>query len=162
MMGMSDNYRYAFPLLLNADLPATWFVTVGLLEQDPGVIRSFQYFRKMGADELAPLAWSQVREMIDAGMTFGAHTYSHPNLLHLAQPQLEVEITRAKHDMEDRIGQPVDGFAYPFGRPRCHFNDRTVEIVQDAGYQYAVAAFFRGVVPRRLSLDVASSQLARR
>src|SRR5437870_3556674 len=33
--GYLDNYEYAFPILASRGLPATFFVTVGLLEKDP-------------------------------------------------------------------------------------------------------------------------------
>jgi peptidoglycan/xylan/chitin deacetylase (PgdA/CDA1 family) len=86
--------------------------------------------------------------MNDAGMEFGPHTYSHANLIHLGKPGLEFEVKRAKERLEDRIGGPVDGFAYPFGKPRCHFNRVTYNTVREAGYTYAVAVFYRGVLAR--------------
>ncbi|MBC8228074.1 polysaccharide deacetylase family protein [bacterium] len=146
--GYVDNYQYAFPLLVKWGVPATFFATVGLLERHPEVMQRFQYFRHTGMEELEPLTWKQVQEMTDAGMEFGAHTYSHPNLIYLEKPQLEFEIKEAKERMEDKIGQRVDGFAYPFGRPRCHFNNVNLDMVRRAGYKYAVAVFFRGVLTR--------------
>jgi peptidoglycan/xylan/chitin deacetylase (PgdA/CDA1 family) len=77
-----------------------------------------------------------VREMSGAGMEFGAHTYSHLNFIYLARPGLEFEVKRAKERLEDRIGQPVHGFAYPFGKPRRHFNRVTYSMVREAGYTY--------------------------
>ena len=94
------------------------------------------------------MTWQHIREMADAGMECGAHTYSHPNVAHLARPELEFEIQRAKGRLENRLGRSVTGFAYPFGRPRVHFTQASVDAVRDAGYEYAVAVLARGVLPR--------------
>jgi peptidoglycan/xylan/chitin deacetylase (PgdA/CDA1 family) len=146
--GYLDNYEYAFPLLIKHGLPATFFVTVGLLERDPEVIGRFQSLRRTGPDELESLTWQQVQEMIAAGLEFGAHTYSHPNLALLGHRQLEWELKQAKEILEERIRQKIDGFAYPFGKPRRHFNALTLAMVREAGYRYAMAVYFRSVRPR--------------
>ncbi len=146
--GHIDNYEYAFPLLLKWGIPATFFLTAGLLEQDPEVMQRFQRLRHTSREELEPLTWRQVREMIAAGMECGAHTYTHPNLLFLQKPQLVYEIKQVKAYIEDKIGQRVDGFAYPFGKPHCHFNRVHIDMAQEAGYKYAVAVFYRGILPR--------------
>jgi len=146
--GYLDNYEHAFPLLMKHGLSATFFITVGLLERDAKVIERFQFLRQTDTEEMEPLTWQQAREMLKAGMELGSHTYSHPNLVSLGRAQLEWELKHAKKIMEERIGQRVDGLAYPFGKTRRHFNALTVETVRDAGYQYAMAVCFRGVLPR--------------
>lgn len=145
--GYLDNYEHAFPLLTKHKISATFFMTVGLMERDPSVIERFRSLRQIDTAEMEALSWRHVREMSDAGMKVGSHTYSHPNLAFLGRDQLDWEIKRAKDIMEERIGQQVDGFAYPFGKPRRHFNAATVEMVQEAGYQYATAVCFRRVLP---------------
>jgi len=61
------------------------------------------------------LSWVQVQEMRAGGITFGAHTASHPNLSHSTPDEAETEIVKSKEDIENRIDQPVRGFAYPYG-----------------------------------------------
>jgi peptidoglycan/xylan/chitin deacetylase (PgdA/CDA1 family) len=146
--GYLDNYEHAFPLLMKLGLPATFFLTVGLLEGDTQVLERFRSLRQVDQEEMETLGWQQVREMSQAGMELGAHTYSHPNLALLGHAQLEFELKTAKDIMEQRLGRKVEGFAYPFGKPRRHFNSLTVERVRNAGYQYATAVCFRGVLPR--------------
>lgn len=111
-------------------------------------MQRFQRLRHSSREELEPLTWRQVRKMIAVGMECGAHTHTHPNLLFLKKPQLVYEIKQVQAYIEDKIGQRVDGFAYPFGKPHCHFNRVHIDMAQEAGYKYAVAVFYRGILPR--------------
>ena len=62
------------------------------------------------------LSWSQVREMRREGIHFGAHTLTHPDLTRLPLERAESEICESKIIIEDALGEPVETFAYPFGR----------------------------------------------
>jgi peptidoglycan/xylan/chitin deacetylase (PgdA/CDA1 family) len=62
------------------------------------------------------LAWHEVREMQRWGITFGAHTLTHPDLTRLPAHRIEAEVCESKAIIEDALGQPVTSFAYPFGR----------------------------------------------
>lgn len=146
--GYLDNYEYAFPLLMKHDVSATFFLTVGLLERDPEIVERFRSLRQIDKHEIEPLRWDQVQEMSKAGMEVGSHTYSHRNLALLERAELEWELKNSKEIMEERLEQQVAGLAYPFGKPRRHFNERTVEMAQNAGFQYAAAVCFRNVLPR--------------
>jgi peptidoglycan/xylan/chitin deacetylase (PgdA/CDA1 family) len=144
--GHRDNYEFAWPILTDLGVPATIFLTAGYLERDPETIARFEYFyRNRGKPE--PLSWAQVREMAGAAVRFGAHTYSHANLRLLENPRLDYEIVDTRKLLEDRTGRPVTEFAYPFGRPRCHWDRRAVAAVERAGYLCAVTAVHRGVHP---------------
>lgn len=143
--GYADNYECAFPLLRVFEVPATFFLTVGLLEQDPRVVRRFQKLSRAGAQDVRPLQWAQVREMRRAGMEIGAHTYSHPNLSRLTRPAAEVELRQSKAILEERLGERVDAMAYPFGIPRRHFTKETMGLASAAGYDCAAAITLRAV-----------------
>ena len=73
------------------------------------------------------LGWSQIREMARAGISFGAHTMTHPDLRSLSTEDMSREILGSKYTLEDRLGQAVSSFAYPFGL----FDDRSRAIVKD-------------------------------
>jgi peptidoglycan/xylan/chitin deacetylase (PgdA/CDA1 family) len=145
--GYADNYEYAFPLLHQYSAPATFFVTAGFLEGDPAVAERFQTFRPSEPGPIHPLEWSQVQEMRRAGMEFGAHTYSHPNLARLDLAAVEVELRRSREILEDRLGEPIRLMAYPFGKPACHFSRQTMRVAADVGYEYAAAIACRPVSP---------------
>lgn len=143
--GYADNYEYAFPLLQQYDISATFFVSTGLLEQDAQVIARLQALYKTPYEDIRPLDWAQVAEMQRAGMAFGAHTHSHPNLAKLDCRAVVKELTHSKSILEHRLGAPVDLMAYPFGKPRCHYTDETVRLVSACGYAYAAAVAYRPV-----------------
>jgi peptidoglycan/xylan/chitin deacetylase (PgdA/CDA1 family) len=143
--GYVDNYEFAFPLLHDRCLPATFFLTVGLIEKDPAVLARTQMLGRTTYDDVRPLEWAHVRTMHAAGMEIGAHTYSHPNLAVLSQPRARDELCRSKQIIEDRLGDQVRSMAYPFGKPGRHFTDETTALVEEAGYEYACAVLFRAV-----------------
>jgi peptidoglycan/xylan/chitin deacetylase (PgdA/CDA1 family) len=143
--GYLDNYEYAFPLLQSRGLPATFFVTAGLLEKDPDVLARKQMLRRSSYDEIRPLEWAHVRAMHAGGMEIGAHTYSHPNLAVLSRSKAREELLRSRQIIEDQLGDQVRSMAYPFGKPGRHFTDETARLAEDVGYEYACAVVFRAV-----------------
>ncbi len=145
--GYADNHEYAFPLLQKYGTPATFFLTAGLVENDPDVLERFRLLRQCSYDDIRPLGWPQIREMSAAGMEFGAHTYSHPNLAALDKWESYTEMRQSKAIVENRIGLPVLLLAYPFGKPGRHFTAETVDLAARVGYAGAAAVLFRGVLP---------------
>jgi len=61
------------------------------------------------------LAWQQIHELVASGIEIGSHTRSHPDLRTLTAVEAAVELTRSRHELEDRLGVLVESFAYPFG-----------------------------------------------
>jgi len=143
--GYADNYEYAFPLLQQYGLPATVFLTAGLLENDPAVVERFRSLCRSSGEDVRPLTWSQIKEMRRARMEVGAHSYSHPNLARLERSQVQRELAQSKNILEDRLGEPVSSMAYPFGKPRVHFSVETERLAAEAGYEQAGAVLFRTV-----------------
>jgi hypothetical protein len=80
----------------------------------------------------------EVRALRDKGMVIGAHTRTHPILAGLDAATAEQEIVGSKKDLESLLGEPVDVFAYPNGKPSTDLTTETVEIVRKAGFLCAV------------------------
>lgn len=59
--------------------------------------------------------WTTVRRLADEGVAFGSHTVRHPDLDSLAPGALAEELDRSKREIEDRLGQPAEHFAPPYG-----------------------------------------------
>ena len=74
----------------------------------------------LSADELrgSMMDWGQVREMHEAGISFGSHTLTHPVLSRLTPEALRREVAESKWLIENRLNTVVEDFAFPFGKPR--------------------------------------------
>jgi peptidoglycan/xylan/chitin deacetylase (PgdA/CDA1 family) len=83
------------------------------------------------------LSWDQVREMNCNGIGFGSHTLTHASLTELTRHDAQYQLERSKAKLEMEIGQPVTGFAYPYGTFR-DFNPEMERLVATAGYSWAV------------------------
>jgi peptidoglycan/xylan/chitin deacetylase (PgdA/CDA1 family) len=134
--GFADFHAQALPVLLRYGFTATVFVTTGWI-QDAGSDSAGQRPGRM-------LSWRQVREAASAGIEIGAHSHGHPQLDQLAGSQLWHELADSKAMLEDRLGRPVPGLAYPFG-----YSDAAVRrTARDVGHQYACAVGNRVVGQR--------------
>jgi len=67
-------------ILLDHGVPATFFITTGLVDADERVTERFTRLLRMDAADVDGLSWNQFREFQAEGMAIGAHTVSHPNL----------------------------------------------------------------------------------
>ena len=108
--GYRSVYEEAFPVLQHHGMTATVFLTVG----EPGASASGDRLPSLEGRPM--LSWTEIREMQHAGITFGAHTLTHPDLTRLPAGLIEIEVRASKATIEDRLGTPVVCFAYPYGR----------------------------------------------
>ena len=125
--GFADFHREVLPLLDRYGFTATVFVTTGWI-QDAGP-------RSAGRRPGRMLSWGQIAEAAGAGVEIGAHSHRHPALDQLAGAELRRELRDSKALLEDRLGGPVPGLAYPFG----YSSARVRGAVRAAGHQYACA-----------------------
>lgn len=73
------------------------------------------------------LTWDQVHEMSRAGIAFGNHSRTHPNMECLSEDEQMAEIRSAQSELEKHL--PVRGFAHPFG----HKGPMTAQLAAHAG-----------------------------
>lgn len=69
--------------------------------------------RWTGASRL--LSWSQIRQMLQSGVTIGAHTQQHESAGTQSESEFIFEAKRSKELIEQKLGEKVRLFAYPFG-----------------------------------------------
>lgn len=81
----------------------------------------------------------QVLALRNAGMQIGAHTCSHPILEMIPDSQALSEIATGKSVLESLLGQAVDLFAYPNGKPDVDYSAKHVAMVRQAGFTAAVS-----------------------
>ena len=82
------------------------------------------------------LNWNEVQEMSKHGVTFGAHTISHPNLTKISQEEARTELFESKKIIESNIGENVDFFAYPYGC-RDSYNLKIRQMVEECDFTAA-------------------------
>src|SRR5258705_4802317 len=85
-----------------------------------------------------PLAitWKLPADMRRRGFILGSHTRSHVSLPMESPETVAEELEGSKRELERRLGEQIDHFAYPGGQ----FTNDIVGAVARAGYQYAYTA----------------------
>lgn len=176
--GFRDNYDVAYPILKNLGLPATIYLTSGLidtqevpwvdeigtalmetnlnslslpepfntnvlaistceqktaalhsiyktllyLEHDSKITLVHQLLEILNEGDEAVtrkrimLNWQEIREMNQNGVSFGAHTMTHPTLSRMSQEDAELEIYESKRIIERELECEVKHFAIPNGQ----------------------------------------------
>jgi peptidoglycan/xylan/chitin deacetylase (PgdA/CDA1 family) len=84
-------------------------------------------------DELAPMSWSELAVLADAGWEIGSHSHTHPRLVELDDDGLSAELRESKLEIEQALGRPCRSLAYPYGS--C--DPRVVAAAAAAGYKAA-------------------------
>ncbi len=115
--GYKNNYTTAYPILKKYGFPATIFVEVGHLG-NPG-----------------HLTWDEAQRMDADGIAIQSHTMTGAYLPSLGPDALVQELTESKHQLEVRLGHPVDYIAYPVGG----FSDSIKQLVRRLGYKAGFA-----------------------
>lgn len=120
--------RVARPVLEELELPATLFVPTDFLDgKAPGPLA--------GAEGLAPVAWSRLRELVRGGLVeVGSHSRSHPDLRALGDEELDREVRGSAETIRERLGVSPEVFCYPRG-----LTSPRVEARVAAAYRGAVA-----------------------
>lgn len=127
--GYADFLQHAYPVLAGYGFTATVFLPTAYIGA------TTQCFKGRPC-----LTWSQVGELSRAGISFGSHTVTHPQLSLLADRELEYEIAGSKREIEDHLGGPIDSFAYPYAFPETQsaFLGRLRHWLCEAGYRNGV------------------------
>ncbi len=78
-----------------------------------------------------PLSWEELAEMAASPLAgIGSHAVHHVNLDTLSEPQMRDELVQSKARLEERLGVPVEGIAYPAGAS----NEAVRRLARQAGY----------------------------
>ncbi len=125
--GFQNFHTQAFPVLEEFGFKATVFLVTGHIGRyndwagnPPDLPRS-----KL-------LSWREIEELSEAGIEFGAHTVTHPDLTKISEVKIKREIVESKALIEEKLGIRAKSFAYPFGK----FN-ASVREVAAANFQAA-------------------------
>ena len=128
--GFRDFYTEAFPILNRYGWNATVYLPTAYIGD---TARTFK--------DKACLTWNQVRELSRAGVEFGSHTVTHPQLQTLNEREIESEVRQSKEEIEQQHGCAVRSFSYPYAFPETDrvFKGRLREMLEQAGYTNGVS-----------------------
>ncbi len=128
--GFRDFHSNAFPILNRHGFSATVFLPTAYVGKSA---------RKFQGTEC--LTWSDVRELQTAGIHFGSHTVTHPQLRSVSPEQMVCEVQASKRAIEDELGEPVKSFSYPYAFPEGDrsFVDGLRSVLQETGYENGVS-----------------------
>ncbi|MGE5324950.1 MAG: polysaccharide deacetylase family protein [Actinomycetota bacterium] len=87
------------------------------------------------------LTWAQIKEMQKAGITFGAHTMTHPVVGQLSKGEHQQELAASRKLLQDRLQTPVEHFAYPFGSA-SDIDSHSPLLMPQFGYRSAVSTIW--------------------
>ncbi len=120
--GYVDNLEIAYPVLRRHNLKATIF----LISDRLGKANDWA----TGATKGRPLLnEEQIARLREGPIQLGAHTRTHPRLTEIPDEQVGEEIEGSRAELEQRLGVPINVFAYPFGR----YDQRAVDAVKSGG-----------------------------
>jgi peptidoglycan/xylan/chitin deacetylase (PgdA/CDA1 family) len=119
--GFQNVYEHGLPILQRYGFPATVFLVTDYC----GKLNSWPS-QPAAITHQPLLRWKEIKEMNAAGLSFGSHTRTHPDLRTVTPEVAENEIVTSKKAIEDVLGRPVDTFAYPYGA----YNDTILQLVQ--------------------------------
>lgn len=113
--GSATHGSVALPLLQELDLTAIFFPMTVVLDKPDWLSRD------------------QVRQLDEAGMEIGAHTWDHQRMDRLSGDQWAEQLDAPKAELEEILGHPVDLLAYPNGL----WTQESLAHVADAGFRAA-------------------------
>jgi len=128
--GYRDFYTDAFPSLRRYGFTATVFLATSRIQDAPVRMEGVDY-----------LTWQEVRELHAAGIDFGSHTVSHPDLRSLGPDEIDYEVGCSKATIEDHLSASVNSFAYPFAFPEedRHFIRFLEDVLKNHGFETGVS-----------------------
>jgi peptidoglycan/xylan/chitin deacetylase (PgdA/CDA1 family) len=128
--GFADFATGAFPTLSRLAFLATLYITTGYVGS------SSRWLDRAGEGARPMLDWDTVRRLDHSGLVeIGAHGRTHRQLDVLPARDLPAEIDDPKLRLEDQLGHPIAGFAYPHG----YSSRRVRRVVASAGFTSACA-----------------------
>lgn len=130
--GMDNNHSVLLPILQEYGIPATVYVTTGIIGQPNPWLAPGANARMMTEAELA--------DLVAAGIELGAHTVTHPDMSLLDQAGCVREMAESRRVLQDRFDVPALTFAYPF----CRYGPDAVAAAREAGFTAAVTCEGRG------------------
>jgi peptidoglycan/xylan/chitin deacetylase (PgdA/CDA1 family) len=129
--GYRDNLENALPILERHGYPAVIFVPVGFLDGDRPLPHE-EALRTLGVRN-ATVGWDELAALEAGGIRVESHGIGHRPVSELEPAEAAREIAFSKLRLEERLGRPVDAYAFVKGS-LADYRPEHVSLVQQAGY----------------------------
>jgi peptidoglycan/xylan/chitin deacetylase (PgdA/CDA1 family) len=113
------------PELVERNIPATFFVTAGMMGEFAGWWP--EGFRERN-EKIAPL--ERFLQLPSNLIGIGAHTLTHPKLTLSSEADAKREIFESRSELQKLLHRNITTFSFPFGA----FNEELTELCRKAGY----------------------------
>ncbi|AGB74002.1 MULTISPECIES: polysaccharide deacetylase family protein [Rhizobium] len=97
----------------------------------------------VGAPYSRCMSKAEMREWALMGHEVGAHSLEHIRLTKTSVTEARRQITLARHELEDMLGNSVNSFSYPYG----DVSEQVRAIVEQAGYISATTTVSGRILP---------------
>jgi peptidoglycan/xylan/chitin deacetylase (PgdA/CDA1 family) len=129
--GYQDFATYAWPLLKQYGFTANVFLVAE-------AIGGTNHWDAAYGEVVPLMDWPDICRLRDEGVTFGAHSATHPPLTGLTSVEMVHEYTRSRAILEQELAVPVEAMSYPYGTTTA-----AVEHLAGAcGYVYGLSCRF--------------------
>jgi peptidoglycan/xylan/chitin deacetylase (PgdA/CDA1 family) len=150
--GYRDNLLQAVPVLQEAKVPATFFVSTGYIGTD----REFPHdSRRCECTRCTypKLTWDDVRHMEELGFEIGSHTVEHTDLGKVTEEVAEWEMRESLKKLNEELGTAPRPFSFPWGKPE-NVPPWGAKLAERAGYYCSCTAFGGSNGPHRNVYDL--------
>ena len=134
--GYAENCDQALPMLIEREIPCTYFVTL----ENVASGKPFVHDQQTGL-EFPVNSVQQLRQLADLGIEIAAHTRTHPSVGELnSLAEIYDEIVIARRELADLIDRPVRYFAFPFGM-KPNLSHAAAAMAKRDGIECVVSAY---------------------
>jgi peptidoglycan/xylan/chitin deacetylase (PgdA/CDA1 family) len=134
--GYADNCTFALPLLIERNIPVTYFVTT----HHPLNNQAFPHDVRLGT-ELAPNSIESLQALAHAGIEIGGHTRMHVDLGNVSDSDvLFDEVVDATRELESLLETSIRYFAFPFGQLN-NLNPAVFQLLKENGFAGVCSAY---------------------
>lgn len=128
--GYQNFYHEAFPVMERYGFTSTVYLPTAYIGNATRTFKGVEC-----------LTWGQVKELKNAGVEFGSHTVTHPQLHPMKVEQIRNELQESKTTIEQELGCPVSSFAYPYKFPEADraFTATLRGLLEETGYENGVS-----------------------
>jgi peptidoglycan/xylan/chitin deacetylase (PgdA/CDA1 family) len=142
--GYRDNLENALPVLQRHGYPAVIFVPIGFLEGDRPLPHE-EALRALGVRNRT-VGWDELAALEAGGIRVESHGIGHRPVAELEPAEAAREIALSKLRLEERLGRPVEAYAFVKGS-LADYRPEHVSLVHQAGYSLGFTSVSGGNGP---------------